>query len=167
MKKSLLLIFLLIFGILSGLQESTKDEIEKIDDGKSVSPNKVEGKYLFDTKNSYKALLLSAVIPGGGQFYCKSYLKGFVVAGLFVHHLGKAYENNKELQKIKKSEHEALYEHFYDKRQSYIGWVIGITLYSMLDAFVDARLYNYYIMKKEIRLEFQPEEQKVSLSVDF
>ena len=125
------------------------------------------GQISFRQKNAYKAILLSATIPGGGQFYNKSHIKGFIFAGLFVHHLEKAYEYNKDLQKVDKDKNESLYKHNYEKRQSYIGWVIGLTLFSMLDAFVDARLYNYYIMKREIRLEFQPENQAVSLSYDF
>ncbi len=167
MRKILFVVILLMLGNAWALQGKAQSTVKELDDGSAVNPEKVEGKYLFEKKNGYKALLLSAVIPGGGQFYNKSYLKGFVFAGLFVHHLEKAYENNKELQKIDKDEQENLYEHFYEKRQSYIGWVVGLTLFSMMDAFVDARLYNYYLMKKKIRLEFLPEKQTVSLSYDF
>ncbi len=167
MKRWLLVAIFLALGCAWCLQGKAQSAVKKVDDGSVVNPEKVEGKYLFEMKNGYKALMLSAVIPGGGQFYNKSYFKGFIFAGLFVHHLEKAYENNKELQKIDKDEQESLYEHFYEKRQSYIGWVVGLTLYSMLDAFVDARLYNYYLMKKKIRLEFLPKKQTVTLSYDF
>ncbi len=167
MRRVCLMLMLLTLGNLWCLQGKAKSTLKSVDDGSKVNPEKVEGKYLFEQKNGYKAILLSAIIPGGGQFYNKSYLKGFAFAGLFVHHLEQAYENNKQLQKIDKESNESLYEHFYEKRQSYIGWVVGLTLFSMLDAFVDARLFNYYLMKKEIRLEFQPETQSVSLSYDF
>ena len=96
----------------------------------------------------------------------KSSSKGEVVLFLFNKKKKKAMKI-KDLQKVDKDKNESLYKHNYEKRQSYIGWVIGLTLFSMLDAFVDARLYNYYIMKREIRLEFQPENQAVSLSYDF
>ena len=131
MRKFCLMLLILALGNLWSLQGQAKSSLKKVDDGAPVHPEKVEGKYLFDKKNPYKAILLSAGIPGGGQFYNKSYLKGVIFAGLFVHHLGKAYENNKELQKVDKDKDKGLYEHFYEKRQSYIGWVVGSTHFSM------------------------------------
>jgi len=122
-------------------------------------------KYTLGKKNPYRAVFLSAIIPGGGQIYNKSYLKGFVFMALNLHHLEKAYEKNKILQGVDKDIDEYLYEKSYEKRQKYIGWIVIMTLYSMMDAFVDAKLYNFTLMKKEIEIEFS--DQDIKLSYNF
>jgi len=119
-----------------------------------------------------KAAALSLLIPGGGQFYNESYWKSggvllleSAVIGLATYHHLQAEDY---FQKYTQTENEEYYQKYlenYNKRQSDLFWVGTVVFLSVIDAFVDAHLFDFEEKKKKIHLKF--EENAVSLSYRF
>jgi hypothetical protein len=131
----------------------------------------------FDTvKKPVKAGLLSLAIPGGGQIYNEQYIKSGIVLGLDAYLIGMAYYNEEKRtdfkRKLKNATDPAEIEYcsdqvdeYYKRRQSDYWWIGTTVFLSMMDAYVDAHLYNFDIKKKEIDLRFK--ENKLTLSYKF
>lgn len=108
-------------------------------------------------KSPGKAVLLSAVIPGGGQFYTGHYARGviyFVSESYFgitsLLHLRNYYRKGKELSEFNK----ALSQGF---------WFLSIWGFSLVDAYVSAHLYKFEEVNKEIVLEWRREGLFISV----
>ena len=87
-----------------------------------------------------KAMLYSAIFPGGGQFYTGSYIKGAVMAGLSFFLLSSAYVNYREAEKYDRA---SPGWNFYRKEAfSYGLYYLGLYLYSIADAYISAHLYR-------------------------
>jgi len=146
MRKFLIIIFLLLFSI-SGFTEENK-------------------------KKPLKAAALSLLIPGGGQFYNESYwkssgvflLESYVIGLATYHHL-KAEDYYQKYAQTENPENYGKYLEYYNKRQSDFFWVGTVVFLSMIDAFVDAHLFDFETKKKKIHLKF--EENTISLSYRF
>ncbi len=97
------------------------------------------GIILFLTiKSPGKAMLLSLLIPGGGQFYNEAYLKGIVLGGAETTLFYLAYRENKlSHQEIEKE------EYHLSMFRKYLFWAVAVTAYSMADAWVDANMYGF------------------------
>ncbi|HNX00352.1 MAG TPA: DUF5683 domain-containing protein [Candidatus Cloacimonadota bacterium] len=129
----------------------------------------------FDTgRSSLKAGLLSAALPGAGQYYNHSYVKSAIFfaseatfVGMAVYHTNRINyyydkaQNNPELFNYYQSK----YQKNYNSRQSDYWWIGTTVFLSVLDAYVDADLYNFDQKKKEIHLKL--EDEKVSLELKF
>ncbi len=127
----------------------------------------------FETgKNPTKAMALSAFIPGGGQFYNESYHKAFTVIALEGYFIGRLIYNhnlvNKYYDKADKAtgddifKYQQKYNEYFDRRQNDYWWLGSIVILSVLDAFVDANMYNYKEEKDSVFLLF--EENKIGIS---
>lgn len=127
-------------------------------------------------KSPMKAGTLSFVIPGGGQFYNDKYLKSALVIGIDSYLVGMAMYNEEKRtdfkRKMKNSTEEAeiqfnsnQVDEYYKRRQSDYWWIGTTVFLSMMDAYVDAHLYNFKTKKKEIELRF--EDTKLTLSYKF
>ncbi|HHE36959.1 MAG TPA: hypothetical protein ENL20_00085 [Candidatus Cloacimonetes bacterium] len=146
MRKFLIIIFLLLFSI-SGFTEENK-------------------------KKPLKAAALSLLIPGGGQFYNESYwkssgvflLESYVIGLATYHHL-KAEDYYQKYAQTENPENYSKYLEYYNKRQSDFFWVGTVVFLSMIDAFVDAHLFDFETKKKKIHLKFG--ENTISLSYRF
>jgi hypothetical protein len=127
-------------------------------------------------RKPYRAVLYSALLPGGGQIYNHAWLKAGLVAGIqgyligsAVYHDGKRddfaelAENTNDL--YLQQQYLAQSRDYKDKLNNDIWW-IGITAgLSMIDAFVDAHLYDFKIQKEKIELRFS--EGNVTLRYEF
>ena len=115
----------------------------------------------FD-KKPMKSAFLSLAIPGGGQFYNEKYLKSglyfsvesFIIGLTVYHHV----EANRYYDRYKKSLNESDYnqylDYYYDTQNDY--WWLGTCIVlSMIDAYVDAHLYNYTDKRNKVRLKFE------------
>ena len=124
-----------------------------------------------DPPKASRALLYSMLIPSGGQVYNKSYTKALFFLYLDVLCIERIALNNKKMSKIDMTSKETTYdekhryEKLYERRQNYYGWLVFSVLYSMLDAYVDAKLYDYDNRKDKIRMHF--EQDKLSVSYTF
>ena len=123
-------------------------------------------------RNATKAMLYSLLIPGGGQFYNKKYIKSAIeftaetlLIGFTLHYhikMNNAYEKYEQTQN---QEDYNKYSNLYEKRQSMFWWLSALKFLSVIDSFVDAKLYNFDEKKKKIELRF--EGNSVSLNYRF
>ena len=153
MRKTLILIFLLLFGM--GIL-SAEDAIEK-------EPAK---------KIPLKACALSIFIPAGGQFYNESYWKASGVLalegsliGLAIYHHLKAEDHYDKFEVSGSVFHYNEYVRFYNKRQSDFWWLGTVIFLSTIDAYVDAHLFNFEENKNRIHLKFK--DNMLSLQYKF
>ena len=105
------------------------------------------------------AVLLSAVIPGGGQVYNKSYWKLPIIIGTQGFFVSQWISNNKTYEQYRSSysnsittsnplgnqQLKLLRDSYRDQRDSYAWYIAGVYLLSMLDAYVDAELSGFDI----------------------
>ncbi|MBM4399540.1 MAG: hypothetical protein FJ041_04315 [Candidatus Cloacimonetes bacterium] len=106
-------------------------------------------------KKPYKAMLYSAVVPGGGQFYNEAYLKTALVIGVQALLTGLAIDDYNQMKRYEKEQNPIQKKYYQDELRSDYWWM-GITLVlSMADAFVDAHLYNFDAERSKVRLKFE------------
>ncbi|RLC47973.1 MAG: hypothetical protein DRH57_03075 [Candidatus Cloacimonadota bacterium] len=129
----------------------------------------------YTGKNPTKAMFLSLFIPGAGQFYNEQYWKAGTVFIVESTMLGFTIYNNHKMNeyydKAKSATDEAYhryyqkYNDYYEKRQNMYWWLGGFTFLSIVDAFVNAHLYNYDEEKRKIELRFG--ENKAQIKYTF
>jgi len=122
-------------------------------------------------KNPYRAMVYSAILPGGGQIYTDSYLKAAIVIGVQAWFISQAVGDHHNMDKYgsqishSNSETDAYNlqqrnKFRNDLRSDY--WWIGTTMFlSIADSFVDAHLYNYKAEKSKVRLRFEDKQLKL------
>ncbi len=127
-----------------------------------------------EPKNPTRAMVYSALIPGGGQFYNESYYKsaGFfsveaLLAGAALYHDSKADNYKDKLAStsdpLLQQEYRSLRQDHRDLRKRYF-WLLGIvTVGSMLDAYVEAKLDDFEAEKAGLHLRFEGD----GLSLEF
>jgi hypothetical protein len=76
--------------------------------------------------SSPRTAVLLSLVPGGGQWYNRKYLKAVVVGGAALS-LGVArhYESDRTV------------------REDFSWWLVGLYIYNLLDAYVDAHLTGF------------------------
>lgn len=128
------------------------------------------------TKNPNKAALYSVIFPGGGQLYNHSWWKAGAVIGVQSYLISAAIYNQDKQEDYKKLAEtttdpfqQQLYQSqsktYRDKFNNDLWW-IGITAgLSILDAYVDAHLYNFESEKEKIHLHFS--ENEIVLQYNF
>ena len=102
-------------------------------------------------KSTTKAVFLSMAIPGGGHAYTENYwcAAAFALAqGSFIASISWAHDRMEGAKKAtpdlyySQTDLDALERHFRNQRNRNIWWLVGVTLMSMGDAYVDAHLYG-------------------------
>ena len=121
-----LLIPIRIIGMDSDIEKSTVSE------AKSDSSIAI--------KSPRGAMIRSLVVPGWGQFYNGKWFKGIVVIGTEVGIVANAYYLD---NKLDQSTTEYEQEFYRDNRNLSYWWLGAAILLSMLDAYVDAHLYDF------------------------
>ncbi len=160
MKKILLTFALLIFCLLPAYSLSD-----------TTSPGAINTTpHLSYTPSPSKSLLYSAFIPAGGQIYNKSYIKAMAFIYLDALCIEKIVYYNKKMNSIPIFDEptyteEKKYEDYYERRQKYYGWLVFSVLYSMMDAYVEAKLFNFEKEKQRIRMNF--DQDYLGLSYTF
>lgn len=92
------------------------------------------------TKSPKSAVIRAVVFPGLGQFYNEQYIKaGIVLIGQSVLVGLSIYYNNLASESMTPEGQE-----FYKDRRNLMYWLMGAgTLLSMLDAYIDAQLFDF------------------------
>jgi len=138
------------------------------------------------------ALIRSAIIPGWGQLYVKKPLKAAMYISLEAYHIYRLVEYNSIYQYVKDTKESvgvvvwnSLSEAEkkeqvktvtgYDltlntwrpreKRNKYAWWCFGIYIIGMLDAYVDAHLYNF--PSDNIELAMDPQAKSIGINISF
>ena len=112
-----------------------------------------------------RAMLYSAVLPGGGQIYTRAWVKAGLVIGVQGWLIGSAIHNDNQKDRfhdlassadqISDQAYFKAMETEYRNRFNNDIWWIGITTaLSMVDAYVDAHLNDFDEQKDKLRLRF-------------
>ncbi len=131
-------------------------------------------------KKPWKAVLYSAILPGAGQFYNESYWKIPVIGvlgGYFVYELVR--NNNKYIQyktEFANSQSQqdpsgdpqlqSLREFYRDQRDNFIIYSMILYVVNLIDAYVDAQLYDFDVSDK-IKLGLLQKNNFLKLSYNF
>ncbi len=111
-----------------------------------AQPESSEADTTIKIKSPTGALLRSLVVPGWGQFYNQKYIKTGLVATAEISLLAAAIVRNNQAQKSASlAEKDSLKE----SRNTFVVWLMGTVLYSIIDAYVDAHLYDFEEKKGE------------------
>jgi len=112
-------------------------------------------------KQPTKAALYSLIIPGGGQFYNENYWKfssvlaieGYFLSRTIYHSVKTHNTYERYRESLDENEYEIYLDYYYKLQNDY--WWLGATVVlSMIDAYVDAHLYNFQEKKEKINLKF-------------
>jgi hypothetical protein len=158
-KNIFLLIFILLFALVSSAQEKKKSKVQP------------DTSYIQDRAN--RAAIFSAALPGAGQFYNKKYWKlpilygGGVALGLAIEYNNRYYKIFREAYKLRVDGDSTTIDKFdpesssntvkypeadalllrkdYYRRTRDLMWIIGGVVYvlNIIDAYVDAHLANF------------------------
>jgi hypothetical protein len=101
--------------------------------------------FLLLAKSSKTAMLLTTFVPGGGQFYTERYVKGIIIGGAQSYLLYKEVQTQIRLNEIERDISALPEEKQYllDQRSQFAWWMALVWTLGLLDAYVDAQLYNF------------------------
>lgn len=91
-------------------------------------------------KSPTGAMIRAIIFPGWGQWYNKKYFKAVLVFGAEIGLVTNSVYLN---QKYKASQTELEREFYINNRNLSNWWLVGVILFSMADAFVDAQLSDF------------------------
>jgi len=91
-------------------------------------------------KSPTGALIRSAVFPGWGQMYNGKWFKAMLVVGIETGLAGNAMLMNQKIIQSQTADERDFYRHH---RGTFIWWFAGVYFLNMLDAFVDAHLFEF------------------------
>ena len=178
------IIFLTVAGVVKSQDFKLKPykSLNLLEASNEISRDTVKKKTLDKkfvmTKSPLKAVLLSAALPGLGQFYNEAYWKLPIVAlvgGYFGYEI--INQNNKFLdykeqfiasqtaQNPNGDQQILTLRNFYkDQRDNFIFYFGIFYVINLVDAYVDAHLYDFDVSDK-IKLGFEP--SKINLKINF
>lgn len=129
-----------------------------------VKPKEPTLKKFKMKKSPTLAVLLSAVLPGAGQFYNESYWKIPIIGGL-VGYFGYEYFRNNNLFKDYRNDYAAsqtelnpdgdfnlktLREFYRDQRDNFVWYFLIVYVVNMVDAYVDAHLFDFDVKEDKL-----------------
>ena len=92
------------------------------------------------TKSPNKALIRSAMLPGLGQWYNEQKIKAIIVLGGELGLIASAVFQN---QKVVQSQTDWERDFYENNRSLSLWWFVGIYFLNLLDAYVDAHLWEF------------------------
>ncbi len=142
-------------------QHFSKSEISRLSGDRFIftESNQSEKEIEKKTKSPTIAMLLSAGLPGAGQFYSESYWKIPVIFGLAGYWSYEWVNMNREYKNYKNLYSESLIKlppsgnfqyrtirDFYRGERDKFAWYLGILyVVNILDAYVDASLFEFSV----------------------
>jgi len=124
------------------------------------------------SKSAATAMLLTTLIPGGGQFYTKRWFKGILIGGTQSYIIYKGVRTQSDLndveKKLKESYSDSLAEEKQNlliQRREIVWWAALIWTIGVLDAYIDAQLYD---IESDITIDERGNpELNISLNIHF
>ncbi len=120
--------------------QETNDKMDPLTPASSDSSRAVAVADSVAYPSPRAAMWRSALIPGGGQFYNRKWIKGTLVAVAELGCVANAIYQNQLLVDSASDYERAVYQ---DRRNLSYWWLAGIILYSMADAYVDAHFLRF------------------------
>jgi len=140
-----------------GSKESIKKEMTRI------GQQEVAGTKAWERRKSPTvAMVSSMVLPGLGQLYNGRRIKTIIAVGVFSYYLSTAWFEQKEAQKSLKArdaldpdsfdwrEEDAWYQFHKETSRDYLWWSGAVWIITVLDAFVDAHLYDVRVVEPAV-----------------
>lgn len=137
-------------GPLEPAEPARPDTVTTVIPDSAVADTAVEpfvqagpGKPAFPKKSPGRAVLLSALVPGGGQFYNGDWWKTLVIAPA---ELGLAYfavRDHRSASAALAAGDTTRYEDLRDRRNTLLWWTGAVMAFSMADAWVSAQMYAF------------------------
>jgi len=112
-------------------------------------------KLKYYSKSPGLAMLLSATLPGGGQFYTANYFKGILFVGAEATLGYYAYKNHQDYQATNNLNSR-------NKRNNFLWWIASVKLLSIADAYVSANMYKF---KDMMRLSYNWENNQLTFGL--
>lgn len=122
-------------------------------------------------------MLLSAVVPGAGQFYNESYWKVPVVFGFGLYFVSSWLDNNRRYQDYRDKYSASLAlnpngdarllavrEFYKEQRDSFTWYFLILYMLNIADAYVDASLYDFNV-GGDLSLRLRPPPAGVGLGL--
>jgi hypothetical protein len=124
------------------------------------------------------ALALSGVFPGGGQLYTQKYFRAAAFAGALAYFgygycredraMGREVDlANSAATAAEFLQHRDSYYAHYDNRRSFQWWGVGVWLFSMMDAYIDAHMFKFDERAQEPRIGLRAGPNSLALSTKF
>ena len=115
-------------------------------------------------KSPLIAVLLSAVLPGAGQLYNKSYWKVPIIAGFVGYfgyeyfHYNNIYKNYRDLYAASQQQFppegddniKTQREFYRTQRDDFVWYFLIVYVINLADAFVDAHLFDFDVKEEKI-----------------
>jgi hypothetical protein len=120
-------------------------ETRRADTAQAARPNAKKTR----TVTTGKAMLLSALIPGGGQFYCHSYVKGGLYAAGELGIAGVTVYEDQVMRRAFRA-HQSDTLSLRNRRNNLLWWTGAVWAFTIADAYVSASMYGF---KEEQRFE--------------
>jgi hypothetical protein len=132
------------------------------------------------TKSPVGALVRSAIVPGWGQFYNESYWKLPILFGVGGYFVYEWIQNNNRFKDYEQqfdasitasnssgnSRLKLLREFYRDQRDSYSWYLAALYLLNLLDAYIDAHLYDFDV-SGGLSIRLNPFNQKQIITMQF
>jgi len=103
-----------------------------------------------NSKSPFRAVVYSAIFPGGGQFYTEKPLKGGLILlgeSYFLYwSVNRYYRMRATWKDYKRERSDDSYRKYQDAMKGFMGellWFTSIWIYSMVDAYVSAQFYKF------------------------
>ncbi len=117
-------------------------------------------------------MLLTTLIPGGGQFYTKRWFKGILIGGTQSYIIYKGVRTQSDLndveKKLKESYSDSLAkekQNLLIQRREIVWWAALVWTIGVLDAYIDAQLYD---IESDITIDERGNpELNISLNIHF
>jgi hypothetical protein len=142
--------------------------------------SKTSGRKFRMKRSPWLAVGLSALLPGAGQFYNKSYWKVPIVLGL-IGYLGYQYYDNDKKYRDYRDQYSAtqtpenptgdlnlkiLRQFYFDQRNDFVWYFAIVYVINLVDAYVDAHLFDFDV-KEEKLTRFGVNDKEYKLNVRF
>jgi hypothetical protein len=94
-------------------------------------------------------MLLTTIVPGGGQFYTERYAKGVIIGGVQSYLIYRGIQTQLRLNETEEKLNNPTPKLLQDKedllstRRKIAWWMMLVWTVGILDAYVDAQLYNF------------------------
>lgn len=173
----------LLFSNSSHLQTKgyfLKEELVTFVRDSATSKEDTINKSFTMKKNPWKAVGLSAILPGLGQLYNESYWKLPIIAivgGYFGYEIlynNSRFQDYKTLYEDSQTStnpsgdlrYKSLREYYRDQRDQFILYYGIFYIITLADAYVDAHLYDFTVTDK-IRLKITSSMNSINLKIKF
>jgi hypothetical protein len=101
--------------------------------------------FLLISKSAKTAMLLTTLIPGGGQFYTQRYVKGVIIGGTQSYLIYRGVQTQINLNELEQESITYLEDrqNLLEQRSQIAWWMVLVWSLGILDAYVDAQLCSF------------------------